>query len=412
MMASTNNFLWTNINSDDEFFKRESFACAVYKNRYIVVAGGKRKQGFLQSAAMYDVSTGIRTPLPNLPDCGECFGRILKEYFYVSSWNSRNLYRISLSTPSRWQLVISKIDQHILGMVTEGSHLYFLGYGKLGNKLYRYEPQPHRLTCVSKVPFYTRHNVFATAIVEKYIYVIGSNVSVTFPINRISECKLRGKIDVQVFDIKTKSWSQGSYLPPKPPSNMISCVTTKWIIVSRYDYPIRRERKAQIPQRYDTCNDKIDFHTRTVTYMYNRLQEKWTQNDLGLHPYRANHCFVTVGSIIISIGGRKMNNCHCFIEAIHTTKLIDHCNWEAIKVMVLIYALVEKHRAYPIIVKEKKNHNVLSRVKQIYKYILNKKEKNKIEYASDPKIDQVEIMQKLLTEFPVDIFREVLSYLL
>ena len=405
MDSNNNSFSWRTINNH-EFFKRESFAHGVFKDRYIVIAGGlKQGRGFLRSAAMYDVRARSRISLPNLPDYGECFGVVLGEHFYVSSWQSRKVYRIDLSRRLKWELVTSEIDQNIIAVVTDGVHLYLIDCGRRGNRLYRYEPQSRTLILFSRVPYTRAHNAFATALVGKQIFVIGANIS-TFR-SDTEECRLIGRANVQVYNTKTHLWSQGPYLP-KPSSNMITCVMRKWIVVSENYYP--RRRRGSHRYRYGRGPDKVEFDTKTVTLMFDTVQEAWTESDFGLSPYRKNHCLVTVGSFVVSVGGRNMENRNCSIEAISTTSLINYCNWETIKDLVLLYELVEKDRAHPIVTIEKK-HKSKSRAKKIYRFIFKKKEKDEKKDDSDTKVNQVQVIHKLFTEVPVDIFRVILSYL-
>lgn len=75
--------LWTML-CNSKTFNRELFACDVYQDRHILVAGGNLHYGMdIQSAAMYDTETKTHVTLPDLP-CGPfCREVVVNGYFYV-----------------------------------------------------------------------------------------------------------------------------------------------------------------------------------------------------------------------------------------------------------------------------------------------------------------------------------------
>ena len=375
--------MWNIINNDDSF-KRESFAHGVYKDRYIIVAGGRSEWvKFLRSVVMYDVYTNSHTNLPDLPECGECFGAVLDEYFYVSSWLGRKIYRICLSRPLRWELVIDSMRDQLVDIVTDGADLYLINCGKRRNSLSRYNPISNELIYISRVPCQTNHTAITTAIVGDKIFIIGGNICT----GKSKGGRSVRSDNVQMFDFRAQSWSQGPNLP-EPLSNTISCVMKRWIIVS----------EAQCYKNY----------TSTKTFVLDTLTGKWTENDLSLRSTREYHGLIAVESQLISVGGRTIKNENCLIEASHANHFITDCNWKAIKELVLLHKLIEENRAeLNTVPREMQTKKKYLRMKQIYRSVRSKSEKNN----PRSKLDADIVIQKLFTETPLDIFRNVISYL-
>ena len=107
---------WTVLRDDDDIFKRCHFACVGYKDRYIVIAGGREHDmlddieydEYPLSTEMYDITSQSYTTLPDLPEGNNLSvtqGVILKDYFYVFI-DSQYIYRMCLSTREEWEHVI------------------------------------------------------------------------------------------------------------------------------------------------------------------------------------------------------------------------------------------------------------------------------------------------------------------
>lgn len=78
-----------------EEFKLVDFPCGVYKDRYIVIAGGCRGKRML-SATMYDTTPHSHLALPDLPYFCRYTGVVLNDYFYVNYYLC--IIRLSLQT--------------------------------------------------------------------------------------------------------------------------------------------------------------------------------------------------------------------------------------------------------------------------------------------------------------------------
>ena len=157
---------------NDTSFKREFFACSVYKDRYVVVAAGDR--GFyLQSAAMYDVHAQSHIALPNLPFFGSCSGVVIADYFYVAKHHG--IYRICLSgtKPLQWEVVRDTLNHEIKNMMTDGNHLYFIRR----DRIYQYDVTMDKLIYLSSLPSQIRFSTMVSGtLVDNKIYFIKPNL--------------------------------------------------------------------------------------------------------------------------------------------------------------------------------------------------------------------------------------------
>lgn len=157
---------------------------------------------------------------------------------------------------------------------------------------------------------------------------------------------------VEVFDISTETWSQ---VPPLPKPIAYGAVTVykRWIIVTGgyHDY---------------------GHIYNTQTFIFNLLTQQWTQSILGLSPPRESPRCTTIGSEIICVGG---NQPHCSLQLIHTKHLLPI--WQNIKHFILLKWLVDNGRAYPV---------------------LNMTQNN--------------IIEKLMTDMCLDVFRMILSFII
>lgn len=335
-------------------FHRGGFACEVYKERYIVIAGGT-SQFFeeLSSAVMYDTFTHTYISLPDLPFSGFCGGTVLKDYFYISKYESCEVYRICLSPGSRskWQSV-TKVKPYADNIVSDKNHLYLINTDF--DIMYSYDPVLKVLSILTSIP--TFREAFAAAVVGNQIFVIGG---FKYPVEVLST--------MEVYDIITQTWSKAPSLPIR--LHLASAIAFKrWIIV------------------IGGYNENWDYNTQTL--IYDTIEQKWMQhNSVLLTPCFHNE-IVVIGSRMISLGGWDLGNMIVPLQILNMKELIPDMNWKLIKHFVLLRQLVGCGRAHPICAMK------------------NNSEETSIFSNTD------KIIQYVFTELMDDMFRYILSFLI
>ena len=304
--------------SEDEIFHRHDFACGVYKDRYIVIAGGRG----LQSAVIYNVFNQSHIPLPDLPVSHGlgCCGLVLNSYFYVG--DGCRMYRLRLFLSSKrqmeWELVFDEKKLSMDAMVTDGHEIFFM---EDFNWTFRYHPSTHKLfpIRIQKLDSHLLRFTFATVVVRNKIYILGESMN------------------MDVFDIATQSWSQAPPLP-EPVSHMAATTVDKWIVVT-----------GGLIYEYKT----------SLIFLFDTVTQQWTINDVTpLERYHHHRC-VKVGSQIISVGGSDGYQRFSPMEATSISCLIPDWKWERIKPYFMLRKLVAENRAAPITMTEHFQHDYI-----------------------------------------------------
>lgn len=347
---------WKIINND-EIFKRTKFAMSVYKDRYIVVAGGEREGGRVRSAAIYDMQTHTHSSLPDLPQiflARGYLGALLNNYFYIIS--STDTHRLDLSSTSEWEQVhLGGIKlRSVKTVVSDGNHLFVFNEGK--NRNLRYDPNSNEWTKLP--PMMKPRTDFATVIFGDNIYVIGG----------LDDYNGRSAVylsSVEIFHIPTQSWSEGPPLP-KPSLGASGAIIDRWIVVT------------------GGCDDNgFSFHS----FIFDTLTQKWTQSDHGLSPPRVGHGCISIDEKkqIVSVGGsvgfRKID--YCPMEAIVNRKDLFTIKWDVLGKFILLRRLVDDGRA-----------------------VLKPWNKN------DERNKEEQVLQKIMTDLDLDMFRVILTFLI
>ena len=369
MASSINDEQW-NVVCEDEIFKRTSFGCDVYQDRYIVIAGGRRKFVRFPSTIMYDVATKSCITLPDLPHACGYHGVVLNGYFYVvtSELSDLVLHRICLSRRMKWEFVVERKGYYcIAGMISDGNHIFLMDYNE---GMISFDPTNNELIPVNNNTDPIRRWHLSTALVGSKIYIIGGR-----PMDR-SEIK-----NLTVFDIETKSWSQSSSLPAL--YDFATIVIDKWIVVTgREDDGSRR---------------RGDNGSHILSFVYDTRTQVWTQVSATSATETFQRC-VKVRSQIFSLGGLRLFDSewkHCPMSAIHIKHVIPHWTWHILKPFILLRHLIHDKRATPV------------------------KTTNKRNYAgSDMQVDvgtdanKNAVVQRVFTEdMPLDMFRYILLFL-
>lgn len=209
MSLSNHDYKWNVIHDDDDF-NGPYWACSVYKDRFIVVAGCCTMD--LDSVAMFDVFNASSSSLPNAPyERSKNGGLVVNNYFYVV--DDDGMYRLDLcdhendedgedeEDEEEWEEVYFDSYEPTMEMITDGNNLFFIGIKKcMDNResefqLCRYDPRADYCTCMSSIP----REIIRVVTTEE-----DQEKCMTFVDNKIyfihSSCHM-------VFDIDARSWS-------------------------------------------------------------------------------------------------------------------------------------------------------------------------------------------------------------
>lgn len=351
-MSSINNGSpsWITI-SNDEIFQRLYFAGGLYRNRYIIIAGGRRMAYLLRSVTMFDIQTRKSIHLPDLPFKGNCKGLTVNNHFYIISNVSKKrlvLYRLCLFTRSKWEKMgnLSEIPNHIQTVVACGSDLFIL----TSDEMYCYDLVTHVNIKISNVPRNMKY--FSATSAGGNIFLIGYTLD--------------------VFNVATQSWSQSHPLPIPLFDTAATTILNRWIVV--------------------TGGRKESYEHNYKTYIYDTMQQRWIENNLGLDLPRMEHGCFAYNSHIIKIGGIAIgfgyDNQYSPIKSIHSKHLIPHFIWETIREFVLLRKLLDDNRANPTVAAKRFKKN------------------------TDDQLDEDKVIQRLFTDVPLDVFRKVISFLI
>ena len=349
----------------DELFGRTYCATAVYKNRYIIAAGGYNASNeMMGSATIYDTKTNTHSPLPDIPQdfipLGKCTGAISNGYFFVVSKSFASpMCRINLESRKAWELRSNIFTQGPQAVISNGDNLFCLGQSKSDFQIYH--PQHNELSAFPQVTI--PRKAHASAIIEDKIYVIGGYDSK----------HLRLLSSVYVFDIKTGSWRVGPRLPI-PLANAEAVVCRRQIIVSG-----------------GIINQNDHIQPNKSMYVLNPRSKIWIEKKFVISPACVgNGCVAIGGRQIFSIGGSDILKGDSIaskysIHGIDVKHVIP--NWDVIGTHILLRRLIDDDRAVPMI------------------------RARKTRRRSEKVMNDEKIVHKLFTELHMDIFREVLLYL-
>ena len=338
-------------------FQRSLFACDVHKDQFIIVAGGIDENGMkLSSVVMFDVCHQAIVALPDLPFSEQCYGAILNDFFYCVESYSSQMYRMCLSTHSGWRKIGPIIQRRLWSILSDNHHLYLLHR----NHVSRYDLVMNSFAEIS-LSMPTPRFLYTTVVLNDKIYCIGGYM--------IGEDNRPASI-VEILDIKSHSWNQVTSLPKPLYNASATIVSDRWIVV------IGGEDGQQFNQEI---------------YVFDILHQQWdVRNNIEISVTRVDHKCVTVGTSqsILCIGGRDATYKSCPLQVIRIKQMIPYIHWERIKYFILLRRLVKDHRACLKI-------------------------KKKIERCS-MKVDENDenIMRKLVMDVPLDILRNILTFLM
>lgn len=340
----------------NDIFKRRYFACTIYNDRYILIAGGgagyNHDYKTLRSVVMYDMCTHTYESLPDLPFADWCHGAVLNGYFYIVRFHPDQIYRLNLFERfQQWEPVVGTtniIASEAVLSDNENNQLFLFDFHQ---DIVCYNPAQKQYKYIPPAP--TQRDSFATAIIGTKIFLIGGFQHDTG--DALSS--------VDVFDISTQSWSQAPSLP-KPLLNAAAVsVLKRWIIVTG-------GRNMEGRWWFYPKNN-------TEIFAFDILTQKWTQNNFV--PSLANriqHECVVIQSQMVLLGGFNDSSHHYHLypmETIHIKYVLPI--WNNIKHLILLRRLVDEGRAY-----SKPNGNI--------------------------------IVQRLMTDISLDLFGEVLTFLI
>lgn len=339
--------LWKAL-SRDSVLNRSKFSIAVSDDRYIIIAGG---YGALsRSVVVLDVQTCSLKTLPSLPRenyHGSCGGTILNGYFYlISRYGERPAYRMKLSKWKEWERVDGVEKHYGEGVISNDTNLFL--FSDHGNEAFIPRANGWMDLPSMRYPRWAH----ATTIVENSVYVLGGYNDKLWSPSTL----------VEVYNIRTRSWSTTSGLPKKLYGAAAVSVGRRWIIVTG--------GQDEDDRRSDACLI-LDLQTK-----------KWMESEIRMTCPRANHGSVVIGGTqLVLVGGiddknmasdQRLQNIS-YVESINLSHLL---NWYVIKHLILLRKLLDDGRAHSAV------------------------------YGNDM------VLQNLMIYLDLDMFRNVLAFLI
>lgn len=360
-MASIEN-KWTK-RSEDGIFPQLSFAAGVYNDRYLIIIGESEDYFGVLSVTMFDTKTRSQISLPRIPNTESCDGIVLNEYFYLfyskddddeDGGDESEVYRLSLSTHTKWEKLNPMKNRNIYysDMVSDVKHLYLLTvqYDTLQARYARMDRYDPMLEKFTNISgFASFERADATAVVGNQIFFFGE---------RSDSLAIFTSSTVRVFDTSLQSFRTVPQLPT-PLDDIKTLSFGRWIIAI-----------GNMP----TLSDQVVFVFDTTKQQWSKIE-----NALPIH----TEGFLVIGCHIVWIGSTGA------IESVHIKHLIPSWRWDVIKDFILLRKLINDGRAH-----------ILRRSKRVRNGIDRDTTKAK------------QVMEKLLTDTSLDIFRNVLTYLL
>ena len=339
---------WKTLESH-ELFKRMRFAYGVYKDRYILVVGGCATILGHQFLKSALMYDMHTESYSVLPDLPEhtCPCVGTISQNHFYAVGRGKILRMELSSRLGWEQIQSPEIKGYTIAVFSDKNDLYI-LSTYGITLYDSEQN----TCTPMPPAPTPRSNCSTAKVANDIYIIGG-------------CGLKAErylSSVEVFNIFTQSWSAAPPLP-KPLEYAAAVAGNGLVFVT---------------------GGRHDNHVwSSQSFIYDTRAKLWIQNNIGLSPLRVSHGFVAIAKELVSIGGQDLKEHHQFaIQTIHKKYLFQ--NWDVIKDLLLLRKLVDKKRAFVV----KKNQQL-----------------------NDEKEYIQEVLEKIITEIDLDVFKEVLSFL-
>ena len=272
--------------STHEIFQRSLFPCVVHDDRFIIMTGGMEvKAKRVKSTVIYDSKLQSYTSLSGIPLEKSCGAAIIKEYLYVVSTD--RICRLSLSFTSPWERLLFRDKCSAVNTVlSKDAFLYIFNINGT-NEIY--DTRRDKFLTMPKMN--TPRLGFASAIVDDKFYIIGGYDYSSFKM----------LCSVEVFNTSTHSWSKATSLP-QPLGSAAAAVTGTSIVVTGGEYDI-----------YD-----LSPHT----YIFDLNTQRWAQSYYQLSPPRKNHCCVTLGEQILTIGGRDKEDRFCSADSVDCKYLV------------------------------------------------------------------------------------------
>jgi len=315
--------LWGELKFDSRL-NRSKFAITVENDQYVILAGGYGANSL--SVVVLDLINCTAFQLPGLPIedyHGSCVGTILNGNLYlISRYGECPVYRLNLTAKefesNQRQFLWQKVDgsnRHYGETVISNETNLFL-FSDHGNEAYI--PQTN-----SWVPLPYMSNPrwdHASTVCENKVYVIGG----------YDDTKFMPTSSVEVYDIMKRNWSPSVPLPVCLYGSSAVVVADRFILVTG------GENKDE--KRVKDC------------FVFDIERQEWfNTSPVRLTVPRSNHGSVLVnnGRKLMIVGGvikrENPNNNIPLNECINVAKMI---NWHIVKCPLLLRHLVEKGRAH------------------------------------------------------------------
>lgn len=356
--------------SKEPQFDRSRFGICSHKNQTIIVVGGFRRCKDEGSVVAFNIKTCKSTQLVGLDGIYEiCSGTILQNNLYIvkkskESYVERLNLSLSLSYGGSWEKIESSNCWSWDTVLSDENKLFVISSDH-SNKIYDPRTNHWNTFPQMKIP----RDYYSSAIVNNEIYVIGG-------VDNLVKCFSL----VEVYNISSQSWTRAPDLPSDLGGSAAVVHRNRWIIVT------------------GGCDSNNNHSSQC--YLFDTQTQQWMESCTRLTAPRLLHgCVLLEGFKLVLVGGLPENDysidgglqekspCRSYMESIDIAYLLP--NWYIIDHLVLLRHLIDKGRAYTIPLQDPVEENGKEN-----SYFTNF------------------IIQKLMKDLDLDMFRAVLSFLI
>lgn len=333
-----------------------------YKDRFILF------ETRLGAMFLYDLSNMTGSKLPD-PPSGEIIFHDGIAYVFEKSQENCRIKRLCLSSIStstsnsnnEWEAVGPVLKFFPYRLVSAKNSIYAFGFDD--SKIYCYNPRTKELSEISRpIKAISGHTIVAAA---NRIYDIGE----------YNENDHKLVSTVHVFDTSSQRWSKASSLPKAIRDGAATTLLDRWIIFSGGHI-------------HNPGHQNYDFNRKI--YVFDTFNQQWSESEVELDLPRKAHKIAYIRDHLFCVGGSNDGTSWIPMRYINVNLIIPDWIYKSIKHFILIRKLVDIGRATPIM---------------FYK-------KSKKDSSFKTNEEKHKVMQRLITNLSLDLFRYVLSFLI